>query len=190
MKVHMGSGCPARIAVARLALAAWMGFALAAPLQAQEGAARSSSLPNIGEAVQSLRADLNRLQANGVDGGEAPRVERRNTRDPFQTTPELRSRSGRSGFAPTAIGSGDLGDEPVWRVQALLLGGTPRAVLVRNPALGRGTPNEPVAFRQRVVREGDPFEMPDGRLFTVNRIDRRGVWMVSDGVEEEQMRIQ
>lgn len=190
MKVDRRPVCPAwMVASARAALlAAGMGAAMAA--QAQDGAARPSPLPGVGAAARSLGADMGRLVAP-----EAPRAERRNARDPFQTTPELRSRGARAGFAPMAIGSGDFGDEPAWRVQALLLGRSPRAVLVPSAALGKGAARGSArggtgALHQRVLREGDEFEMPDGRLFMVERIDRLGVLLVSEGAEEEQMRIQ
>lgn len=163
-------------------------LASGAPGQAQTRIELPTAAPGIGAAVDSLRSDLGKLNSYNQSVEEKLRPEKKVSRDPFQTTPELRSRSGRAGFSPASVGGGDLGEEPLWRVQALVLGRSPQAVLVRNTAgKARGAQE---AQRQHFVQPGDLFEMPDGRSFQVLRIDRQGVWMRSDGVEEEEMRIQ
>lgn len=152
-----------------------------------------NGMPGIGAAASSLRSDLDKLNAYNQSVEEKIRPERRNARDPFQTTPELRSRSGRAGFAPSAIGPGGYEEGPIWRVQALALsqgGASAYAVLVRGATASRGKEMEAEAMRQRFVRLGDTFEVSDGRLFKVLKIDRQGVWLRSEGVEEEEMRIQ
>lgn len=180
-----------QVGFARMVLLAGL-LALTGPAQAQKKIELPAALPGIGAAAEGLRSDLDKLNAYNHSVEEKISPVRKNSRDPFQTTPELRSRSGRSGFAPAAIGGGDLGDQPVWRVQALALGRTPHAVLVRNSAGANrgGKGGESEAMRQRFVRLGDSFEMPDGRLFKVLSIDRQGVTMQSEGVEEEEMRLQ
>lgn len=103
-------------------------------------------------------------------------------RDPFQVTPDLRRRPRDPAGQPLAASVP--GDD--WRLQGLLLGAEPLAVLVRGAAADapRGAPPA-----RRIVRVGESLDMPDGRSWQVIAIDRQGVLVRGDGVELDTLRI-
>lgn len=105
-------------------------------------------------------------------------------RDPFQVTPELRSRSERrkaaKALAIAAPGFEAGGGEPLpnMRVKALALGARNFAVLSVEEASGK--------FRDMVVRTGELLQFADSGLIRVRRIDRDGV-LLQTGPQEQDV---
>lgn len=143
-----------------------------------------------------MRADM------GVVQGYYQQVEGRldlakpRERDPFQATSALRSRRGGGNRNATAVPApaaelGESGADSGWRVQALVLAGLRQAALVREQAASRpgaGEDRRSTAV-PRLVREGDSLELGDGRSYRVMQIDRQGVLLRGEGVEEDVVRI-
>ncbi|MEY4413045.1 MAG: hypothetical protein RIQ53_338 [Pseudomonadota bacterium] len=203
--IHPATGLrPLRLT--RLLCAALAVLPLAAGAQATGpgGTAPVNAIPDL---PASVRPDMNRIQGYYRQVEQNLPGARKAERDPFQTTPELRTRRNGSaarwsqgiGAAPAAAATASGDDLPGdWRVQGLLLGTRPWAVLSRSlrPSMRAGGPGagaQPGGAGRgdelRYVSRGDEIELPDGRTYVVRGIDRHGVLLQGTGVEADLLRL-
>jgi hypothetical protein len=170
----------------------WFGGALAGLLCGSLSAQQPTLVP------EGMRNDMGVVQGYYQQVDERLEGPKARERDPFQATPALRMRRGATPRNVAAVPAPvadpvESGAEPGWRVQALVLASLRQAVLVREQVpSGRrqgGGEDRRAAPLPRLVREGDSIELGDGRSYRVMRIDRQGVLLRGEGVEEDVVRI-